>query len=502
MESLQMLITGFSLSLEPANLLMAAIGALVGTMVGVLPGLGPTSAIAILLPLTAVLPPTQAIIMLAGIYYGAMYGGSTTSILLNIPGEVASVPTCLDGYPMAQQGRGGPALGIAAIGSFVAGIMGIVALVFFAPIFADQALKFGPPEYFCLMLLALTAVISLGGASISKALAMSFFGYLLSLIGMGTMTNMPRLDFGYSPLWSGLDVISIVIGLFAISEVLNGIEEKKVAISMGNIGSVFPTLNDLRQSAMSIFRGGALGFFTGLLPGCSPAVTTFLAYDLEKKCSKTPERFGHGAIEGVAAPESANNATSSAGFIPLFALGIPSSPPLAILLGGLMIYGLTPGPMLFEQHAEFVWTVIASMFIGNAMCLVLNLPLVGLWAKLTQIPYGILAPIILLISIIGTYTSRNDMFDVLVALIFGVLGYFLNKFNWPVVPLIICFILGPVLERSLIQSFGMAFESPLIFIQRPIALALIVMTVVLLIISIKLRRRTKNSIASSGFEIT
>ena len=501
MESLHMLISGFSSALEPVNILMAAIGALVGTMVGVLPGLGPASAIAILLPLTAVLKPTQAIIMLAGIYYGAMYGGSTTSILLNIPGEVASVPTCLDGYPMAQQGRGGPALGIAAIGSFVAGIMGVVALVFFAPLFADQALKFGPPEYFCLMLLALTAVISFGGASISKALAMSFLGYLLSLIGMGMMTNMPRLCFGYSPLWSGLDIISIVIGLFAICEVLNGIEQKKVSISMGNIGSVFPALNDLRQSAMSIFRGGTLGFFLGLLPGCSPAITTFLAYDFEKKCSKTPERFGHGAIEGVAAPESANNATSSAGFIPLFALGIPSSPPLAVLLGGLMIYGLTPGPLLFERNAEFVWTVIASMFIGNAMCLVLNLPLVGLWAKLTQIPYGILAPIILLISIVGTYTVRNDMFDVLVALIFGVSGYFLNKFDWPVVPFIICFMLGPLLERSLLQSFSMAFESPLIFFQRPIALTLIVVTGVLLIISIKLRRRTKSRIASSGFEI-
>lgn len=388
MESLQMLLSGFSSSLEPMNILMAAIGAFVGTTVGVLPGLGPASAIAILLPLTAVLSPTKAIIMLAGIYYGAMYGGSSTAILLNIPGEVASVPTCLDGYPMAQQGRGGPALGIAAIGSFFAGIMGVVFLVFFAPLFAEQALKFGPPEYFCLMLLALTVVISLGGASISKALAMAFFGYLLSLIGMGTMTNMPRLTFGIMELWGGIDVISMVIGLFAISEVLNGIEEKKVAISMGNIGSVFPSFDDLRQSAKAILRGSGLGFVMGLLPGCSPAVTTFLAYDLEKKFSKTPERFGKGAIEGVAAPESANNATSSAGFIPLFALGIPSSPPLAVLLGGLMIYGLTPGPLLFEQNADFVWTVIASMFIGNFMCLVLNLPLVGLWAKLTQIPYG------------------------------------------------------------------------------------------------------------------
>jgi putative tricarboxylic transport membrane protein len=499
MESLQMLLSGFSSSLEPMNILMAAIGAFVGTTVGVLPGLGPASAIAILLPLTAVLSPTKAIIMLAGIYYGAMYGGSSTAILLNIPGEVASVPTCLDGYPMAQQGRGGPALGIAAIGSFFAGIMGVVFLVFFAPLFAEQALKFGPPEYFCLMLLALTVVISLGGASISKALAMAFFGYLLSLIGMGTMTNMPRLTFGIMELWGGIDVISMVIGLFAISEVLNGIEEKKVAISMGNIGSVFPSFDDLRQSAKAILRGSGLGFVMGLLPGCSPAVTTFLAYDLEKKFSKTPERFGKGAIEGVAAPESANNATSSAGFIPLFALGIPSSPPLAVLLGGLMIYGLTPGPLLFEQNADFVWTVIASMFIGNFMCLVLNLPLVGLWAKLTQIPYGILAPIILLISIVGAYTSRNSMFDILVALIFGVLGYFLNKFDWPIVPLIICFILGPMMERSLLQSFGMAFENPFIFFQRPVSIILMVLTVILLVISIKLRRRTKSRIESSGY---
>ncbi|ACL18688.1 protein of unknown function DUF112 transmembrane [Desulfitobacterium hafniense DCB-2] len=501
MEALQMLFSGFALALEPSNILMAALGAFVGTMVGVLPGLGPTSAIAILLPLTAVLPPTQAIIMLAGIYYGAMYGGSSTAILLNIPGEVASVPTCLDGYPMAQQGRGGPALGIAAIGSFIAGIMGIIALTFFAPLFAEQALKFGPPEYFALMLLALTIVVSLGGASIGKALAMGFFGYLLSLIGLGTMTNMPRLTFGYTPLWGGLDVISVVIGLFAISEVLNGIEEKKIAISMGNIGSVFPGLKDLKQSIKSIFRGGALGFFMGLLPGCSPAVTTFLAYDLEKKCSKTPERFGKGAIEGVAAPESANNATSSAGFIPLFALGIPASPPLAVLLGGLMIYGLTPGPLLFEQNGDFVWAVIASMFIGNVMCLVLNLPLVGLWARLTQIPYGILAPIILLISIVGAYTVRNDMFDVLVALIFGVVGYFMNKFNWPVVPFIICFILGPMLERSLLQSFGMAFENPFIFFQRPISLTLLVATGIFLVVSLKLRRRTQSRIDNSGFEV-
>lgn len=489
-----MLFSGFSIALEPMNILLAAIGAFVGTLVGVLPGLGPTSAIAILLPLTAVLSPTQAIIMLAGIYYGAMYGGSTTSILLNIPGEVSSVPTCLDGYPLAQQGRGGPALGIAAIGSFLAGTMGVIGLTFFAPILATQALKFGPPEYLALMLLSLTLVMSLGGANISKALAMCCLGYLLSLIGMAPINMQPRLTFGIISFWDGIDVISLVIGLFAICEVLKGVEEKKVAISMGNIGSVYPGLSDLRQSAMSILRGGGLGFFMGLLPGCAPAVTTFLAYDLEKKCSKTPERFGHGAMEGVAAPESANNATSSAGFIPLFALGIPASPALAVLLGALMIYGLTPGPMLFEQNPNFVWAIIASMFIGNIMCLLLNLPLVGFWAKITQIPYGILAPIVLLICVVGAYSIRNSMVDVLVSLIFGILGYAFDKFHWPVVPFVICFILGPVLERSFLQTIGMMAGNPYILFERPIFLILIAMTVVFVIISIKLRRRTSRMV--------
>jgi putative tricarboxylic transport membrane protein len=493
MEAISMLLSGFGEALTPINILMAIIGAIVGTLVGMLPGLGATSAIAILLPLTAILGPIQGIIMLAGIYYGAMYGGSTTAILLNIPGEVSSVPTALDGYPLAKQGRGGPALGIAAIASFVAGCLGVVGLVFFAPLLASQALKFGPPEYFALMVLALTVIVNLAGSSIVKGLIMGLFGYWLAMLGMGP-TGQMRFTFGTDSLANGFDMISVIIGLFAISEVLKGMEEKQSSISMKNIGSVYPSRADIKKSSKAMLRGGFVGFIMGLLPGCSTAVTTFLSYDLEKKMSKNPEQFGNGAIEGVAAPEAANNATSSAGFIPLFAFGIPSSPPLAILLAGLMIYGLQPGPVLFEQSGSFVWTVIASMFIGNIMLLILNLPLVGLWAKLTQVPYGVIAPIILILSFIGAYSVRNSLYDVGIALIFGVLGYFLNKYQWPVIPLILCFILGPMLESSFVQSMTMSSGSFAIFIERPISLGILIFAVILLFISFILIKRTKDRV--------
>jgi putative tricarboxylic transport membrane protein len=496
-ESFGLLLNGFADVLTPMNLLVVAIGVLVGTLVGVLPGLGPTSAIAILLPLTGVLGAEQGIIFLSGIYYGAMYGGSTTAILLNIPGEVSSVPTCLDGYPMAQQGRGGAALGTAAIGSFVAGTLAVFGLVFFAPFLADQALKFGPPEYFALMIMALTVILNLAGTSMRKALLMGLAGYLLAMIGIGPAASQPRLTFGNDTLVGGLELVSIIIGLFAVAEVFRGIEERRSSISVGKVQGIYPSRQDLKKSAPAMLRGGLLGFLLGLLPGCSPAVTTFLAYDLEKKVSQHPEQFGKGAIEGVAAPESANNATSSAGFIPLFALGIPASPPLAILLAGLMIYGLSPGPVLFEQHGDFVWAVIASMFVGNVMLLILNLPLVGLWAKLIRIPYGILAPVILLLCFIGAYSVRNSMFDVLIALVFGVVGYFCQKYRWPVIPLILCFILGPILEQSLIQSMAMSAGSPWIFFERPISLTLLLLSGGLLLLSLRLMRRTKRRVVQT-----
>jgi len=495
MSPLAMLLDGFGHALAPMNLLMAAIGVLIGTLVGVLPGLGPTSSIAILLPVTAALEPTQAIIMLAGIYYGAMYGGSTTAILLNIPGEVSSVPTCLDGYPLARQGRGGPALGIAAIASFVAGVLGVIGLVFFAPALADRALRFGPPEMLAMMVFAFTLLFGLSGGSFIKALMMGLAGIGLSLIGLAPVSGTFRLTFGSPKLAGGLDMVSILIGLFAIAEVLKGMVEKKTAIAGQRIGSVFPGKRDLIQSAPAMATGSVVGFLLGLLPGCSAAITAFLSYDLAKKLSrKRKSLFGKGAIEGVAAPEAANNATSSAGFIPLFALGIPASPPLAVLLAGLMIYGLAPGPMLFEQKGSFVWTVIASMFIGNVLLLILNLPLVGMWARLTRIPFGILAPVILLLSLIGAYTVRNSLFDVQVACLFGIVGYFLQKYHWPVMPLILGFILGPLLESSFMQTMTIASGDYARLFQRPIFFTFLALAVIMLALSVWMVRRTKRRV--------
>lgn len=501
MDTLMHLGAGFVAAISPMNLLMAAIGAVLGTVVGVLPGLGPASAIAILIPLTSVLQPTPAIIMMAGIFYGAMYGGSTTSILLNIPGEVASVPTCLDGYPLAQQGRGGPALGIAAIGSFIAGTLGVLGLTFFGPPLADQALKFGPPEYFGLMILALTVIVGLSGGSLLKSLMMGCAGYLLSLGGIGPSSGFPRFNFGTITLYGGLEMISVVIGLFAITEVFVGLEESRTAVSMKKIGSVYPSLKDLKISLPAILRGTGIGFFLGLLPGLSAAVTTFLAYDIEKKISRHPERFGKGAMEGVASPESANNATSQAGFIPLMSLGIPASPTLAILMGGLMLYGLQPGPLLFKDHPDFVWTVIASMYIGNLILLVLNLPLVGLWAKMTTVPYGIMGPVILIISIVGAYSVNNSLFDIFTALVFGVLGYLMRKYEWPAVPLVLCFVLGPKLERAVIESLAISGGDIRIFFQSGISIGLLIAAAVMLFISLRLVRRTEHRVKELEGEI-
>jgi putative tricarboxylic transport membrane protein len=440
-----------------------------------------------------------AIIMLAAIYYGAMYGGSTTAILLNIPGEVASVPTCWDGYPMAQQGRGGVALGVAAIGSFLAGTFGVIALTLFAPILADQALRFGPPEYFALMLLAFTAVVSLSGASLSRGISMALVGYLLSLIGLGPATAQPRFTFGLESLYAGVDLIALIVGLFAISEIFLGIEEARVAIAE-KIRNIFPSREDLKRSLPAILRGTGIGFFLGLLPGCAPSVTVFIAYDAEKKVAKQPERFGRGAIEGVAAPESANNATSSAGFIPLMALGIPASPPLALLLGGLTVYGLSPGPLLFQKNPDFVWTVIASLYVGNVILLLLNLPLIGLWVRLTRVPYGILAPLILLLCFLGAYSVRNSMFDVAVSLVLGVVGYVLRKYHWPVAPMVLSFMLGPLLEKNLIQALSMSGGSLMIFLQRGLTVALLAAAAALLILSLWLMRATVKRVALAAAE--
>ena len=462
---------------------------MLGTLVGVLPGIGPTSGIAILLPLTAFLPPTPAIIMLAAIYYGAMYGGSTTAILVNIPGEVASVVTTLDGYQMALQGRAGPALAISAISSFVAGTLGLVGLSFFAPPLADFALRIGPPEYFGLVILAFSVVVSLSGASLVKGLSAAALGALIALVGLDPMSGARRFAYGTSTLLGGIDFIAVIIGLFAITEVLLGVERAAAAVSLAPLGKLMPRWVEIKQCLGTMVRATGVGFTLGLLPGCTPGAISFISYDVERRMSKTPERFGKGAIEGVAAPEGANNATTSAGFVPLFALGIPATPALAVVLSGLMIYGLQPGPLLFEKQPQFVWTVIASMYVGNVMLLVLNLPLVGLWARLCRIPYALMAPLILMFSVLGAYSVRNSFADVGMALGFGLLGYAMAKLGYPTAPLVLALILTPMLESGLRQSLSMAHGSPAIFLTRPIALILMAAGVILTTLTLVSRSR-------------
>jgi len=469
------LLNGFATALTPENLLWATVGCLIGTLIGVLPGIGPSSGIAILLPLTTVLKPTSGIIMMAAIYYGAMYGGSTTAIVVNIPGEASSVPTAIDGYQMARQGRAGPALAISAVSSFVAGTLSLVGLTFFAPILARFALAFGPPEYFALMFMGLTLTISLSGRALLKGVIATCIGLIASLIGQNPLTGAARLTFGSVDLMAGVNFISVIIGLFAITEILVTVEEAATLMYKTTKIDWMPKWADIRRCTGAMLRSTGVGFFLGLLPGCAPAVTTFVAYDLEKRVSKHPEEFGHGAIEGVAAPEGANNATTSGGFVPLFAFGLPTGPALAVLLGGLMMYGLQPGPMLFKENPQFVWAVIASMYIGNVILLVLNLPLVGMWARIALIPFPILGPLIILFSVIGAYSIRFMMFDVWVSLIFGVVGYVMRKLGFPIAPLVLASVLAQMLETSLQQSLLISQGSPAIFFTRPIALVFMVL---------------------------
>ncbi|AEG59961.1 tripartite tricarboxylate transporter permease [Desulforamulus ruminis] len=479
MESFTMLLNGFATALTPENLLFAFFGCLLGTLIGVLPGLGPTSGIAILLPLTTILPPVPAIIMLSGLYYGAMYGGSTTAILVNIPGEVASVPTSLDGYKMARNGQAGPALATAAISSFVAGTLSLLGLSFFAPTLAGFALDFGPPEYFALMILALSVVVNLTGKSLVKGLLSGLIGFLISTIGMDPVSGYGRFDFGSISLMSGIDFISVIIGLFAVGEILSNVEQAGVQVFKTKLDRLYLNFKEIIMLLPTMIRSTVIGFFMGLLPGCSPGVTAFVAYDVEKRVSKNPENFGKGEIKGVAAPEGANNATTSGGFVPLFSFGIPSGPALAVLLGGFMMYGLQPGPTLFEKNGDFVWAIIASMYIGNVMLLVLNLPLVGLWAKLVRVPYPVLAPMVLIFSFLGAYSVRFKMFDVGVAILFGLLGWIMKKVEIPTTPLILCLILASMFETSLKQSLSMSNGDLTILFTRPISAVLIAVALAL-----------------------
>jgi putative tricarboxylic transport membrane protein len=480
------LLHGFSLAITPGNLLFGFIGALLGTAVGVLPGLGPAATISLLLPLSYALGnPITSIIMLAGIYYGAMYGGSTTSILLNIPGEAASVVTCIDGYQMAKKGRAGAALGMAAIGSFIAGTIGVIGLTFVAPPLSAFALKFGPPEYFSLTILGLMLATYLSGQSILKGLIMAIFGLLIATVGMDPITGNTRYTFGLLILEDGFDFLTLGMGLFGIGEILSTLEGKiKAELVTTKIKNLWPTIKDWSVSKWSIVRGTGVGFFVGLLPGGGAVIASLLSYAVEKQISREPETFGQGALEGVAGPESANNAAASASFIPMLTLGIPGNPAIAMIFAALLIQGVTPGPLLLKEHPDLFWAVIASMYIGNVMLLVLNLPLVGLWVQLLKVPYSILAPVIVLICAIGVYSMKNDESDVMMMFIFGVVGYIFRKLQFELGPLLLAFVLGRILERSLRQTLLISRGDVSIFFTRPISATFLTIVILMILVSI------------------
>lgn len=472
----------FAVSLEPMNLVMCFVGVLLGTLVGVLPGLGPTAVISLLLPLTFTMTPVQSIIMLAGIYYGAYYGGSTTSILVNIPGEAASVITCLDGYQMARKGRAGPALGMSALGSFIGGTFSIVALMFLAAPLSEAAVHFGPPEYFSLMCMGLVVVTYLARGSISKALVMAILGLILGVVGTDPISGKLRFTLGFADLADGIDLVPLAMGLFGISEVLTNIEKPiKRMVFEAKIQHLFPTREDWSHSAGPIVRGSFLGFLLGILPGGGSILASFVSYSMEKKISRHPEKFGTGIIEGVSGPETANNAATGGAFVPLLALGIPPNVVMALLFGALLVHGVYPGPMLMKQHPEIFWGTIASMYVGNFMLVILNLPLIGIWVKLLKVPYRILFPLILLFTLIGSYAINNKTFDILVMIFFGLAGYVLRKFQYEEAPLILAFILGPILEQAFRQSLIMSNGSLMIFLNRPIALVALALSAALLV---------------------
>lgn len=473
---------GAQVVFQPMNLLFCFLGVLMGTLVGVLPGLGPTAAIALLLPNTFHVSPVTAIIMLAGIYYGAMYGGSTTSILVNIPGEAASVITCLDGYQMARKGRAGPALGIAAFGSFIAGTVSVIGLMVVAPPLAKFALAFGPPEYFSLMLLGIIILIYLASGSILKALMMFVFGLLLSTIGMDAISGTQRLTFGILELSDGVGLIPAIMGLFGVAEVIANVEEEmKRDLVTAKVKNLLPNLQDWKDSFWPIIRGSFLGFFIGILPGPAPVISAFSSYAIEKRLSKHPEKFGTGVIEGVAGPESANNAATGGAFIPLFTLGIPVNSVIAILLGAFMIHGIQPGPMIITKHPELFWGTVMSMYLGNAMLLVLNLPLIGLWVQVLKVPYPILFPLILLFCLIGVYSLNYSQVEIALMIGFGVFGYLARKFQFEMAPLVLAIVIGPMMENNLRLALVISQGSPMIFITHPISAVFIFITLALLI---------------------
>jgi putative tricarboxylic transport membrane protein len=478
--------SGFQVVLQPGNFLYCFLGCFIGTLVGVLPGIGPVGAMSILLPTTFGMSPVAAIVMLAGIYYGAMYGGSTTSILVNIPGEAASVVTCLDGYQMARKGRAGPALGISAIGSFIGGTFSIVALMLLVLPLAKAALAFGPAEYFCIVFMGMTLLIYLAQGSVLKAVAMILFGLILSTVGVDMVAGAQRFTYRSDTLQDGIGMVPLAMGLFGIAEVLTNIEEdikQDRTLLTTKITHLWPTLTDWKRSLGPIGRGSVLGFFLGILPGSGGLIASFVSYAVEKKISKHPEEFGKGAIEGVAGPETANNSGAGGAFVPLMAMGIPSNVIMAVLLGALMIHGVVPGPTFITTHREIFWGTIASMYIGNIMLLILNLPVIGLWVQVLKVPYRILMPLILLFCLIGAYSLNNNPVEVLIMIIFGVIGYVLRKYEYEEAPLVLAFILGPMLETNFRQAMIISSGHLSIFFTRPICGTAMVLSVLLMISS-------------------
>lgn len=505
MSTIDFLLNGFAVAFQWQNILFAFVGVIIGTAVGVLPGIGPMSGVALLIPVTATLTaglPTEAaaassIILLAGVYYGAMYGGSTTSILLNTPGESSSVVTTLDGYQMAKQGRAGSALSIAAIGSFAAGIVSLIGLVLLAEPLSNVAIKFGPAEYFSLMLLGLCAVSGLAGKSMTKALIMTVFGLLLGTIGIDAVSGIARFTYDMPILYSGLEFLTIAVGLFALGEVFKTILERdKEEGAIAKIDRVLPTKQDLKDSAVPIVRGSLLGFFIGVLPGAGATLASFFSYIAEKKFSKHPEKFGKGAIEGVAGPESANNAASGGAMIPLLTLGIPGSGTTAILMGALIMYNIQPGPLLFDDHPEVAWGLIASMFIGNLMLLVLNMPLVKVFAKIIQTPKKYLLPIIIAISFFGVYAVQYTTFDLFLLLACGVIGYLLSRNDYPVAPLVLALVLGPMIENNMRRALTISNGDFSIFVTKPLSLAFIIIAVLWLVIPLLMKLKGRNVIVN------
>ncbi|WP_243355959.1 tripartite tricarboxylate transporter permease [Bacillus litorisediminis] len=483
METIEYLFSGFAAAMTGWNLLYCLIGVTVGMLVGILPGLGPSAGTAILIPLTIGMEPISAIVMLAGIYYGAMYGGTITSVLINTPGEAASVVTAFDGYPMAKQGRAGAALGTAAIGSFIGGIVAIIGLVLVGPALAKFALNFGPPEYFALMLFGATMVIGLMGKSLLRGAIAAIIGLTLATVGMDPVTGMVRFSFGQINLMEGFDFVTIAMGLFGLSEILHSAEQYLKAEKPPKLQGLLPKKEEWKPTMLAITRGTGIGFGIGLIPGTNSVIPPLISYSVEKKLAKDPSRFGNGAIEGVAGPETANNAYSGAALIPLFTLGLPSSPTIAILLGAFIMHGLTPGPSLFSESPDFVWAVIASMFIGNLLLLIMNLPLAGIWANITRVPFKILFPIILIVLITGTYTINNSLFDVGVMLMFGVIGYLFKKVDIPLAPLVLMFVLGQLMEDALLQSLTITGGDFFSLFTRPIAGTLFVLSIIVLALS-------------------